>query len=94
MPYLKTLLQRGSFSIVVVPMETNLKTFEGSSCQGNSPLYVLLSNDVATQAYLEQVNLHAFRTSSILWLLRYKVASLPVSILKITYLHRFFNSFY
>jgi hypothetical protein len=80
--YLKTLIQRGSYWIAAMSMETNLKTFEGSSCQGNSPLYVLLNNDGVTQAYLEQVNLHAFRTLLILRLLKYKVVSLSVSIFR------------
>jgi hypothetical protein len=57
--YLKTLIQRGSISIAAMSMEANIETFEGLSCQGNSPLYVLLNNDEAAKAYLEQVNLHA-----------------------------------
>jgi hypothetical protein len=85
-PYLKTLLQRGSFSIVAVSMEANLKTFEGSSCQGNSPLYVLLNNDGATQAYLEQVNLHGFRALSTSWLPRHKVVSCLSPCLEATYI--------
>jgi len=54
-PYLKALTTTGSFLVAAAPMDTNLKTLEVASCQGNSPLYVLLSNDPTTQAFLEQV---------------------------------------
>jgi hypothetical protein len=59
--YLKALTTTGSFSVAAVPMDTNLKSLEVTDCQGNSPLYVLLSNDATTQTYLEQVNVFALR---------------------------------
>jgi hypothetical protein len=60
-PYLKALTTRGSLSVATTPMDTNLKTLEVSNCQGNSPLYVLLSNDATTQTYLEQVKARVFK---------------------------------
>jgi hypothetical protein len=53
--YLKALTTTGNFSVATAPMDTNLKTLEVASCQGNSPLYVLLSKDATTQKFLEQV---------------------------------------
>jgi hypothetical protein len=52
--YLKALTTTGSFSVAAVPMD-NPKTLEVTNCKGNSPLYVLLSNDATTKTYLEQV---------------------------------------
>jgi hypothetical protein len=64
--YLKALTTRGSFSVAAAPMDTNLKTLEVASCRGNSPLYVLLSNDATTQKFLEQVKECALRKLCIL----------------------------
>ena len=59
--YFKALATTGSFSVAAAPMDTNLKTLEVASCRGNSPLFVLLSNDGTTQKFLEQVEVCALR---------------------------------
>lgn len=55
--YLKTLIQRGNFYTATLSMERNVEALDGSTCRGNSPLYVFLDSDESSQRYLEQVNI-------------------------------------
>jgi hypothetical protein len=53
--YLKELFKPRNVSVAIVTMATNLDTLDDMSCQGNRPLFVLLSSDETTRSYLKQV---------------------------------------
>ncbi|KDR11384.1 glutamate receptor ionotropic, kainate 5-like [Zootermopsis nevadensis] len=80
--YLKTLIQRGNFYTATLSMERNVEALDGSTCRGNSPLYVFLDSDESSQRYLEQVSV----ASSLLsgrWLMFISIASIEDFFFKI-----------
>jgi hypothetical protein len=63
--YLKTLIGSGNFPTTALSMDTDFGTLDSSTCQGNSPLFVLLNSNESTQHYLEQVNISSYGTMSL-----------------------------
>jgi hypothetical protein len=64
--YIKKITKARQVSVAAVSITMSLDTYDDLSCQGNRPMFVLLSSGQTERNYLKQVNINFIMTFSLM----------------------------